>query len=77
MADFSEVVAAGTAASLASIRSITSMSTGEVFVYRKEGEDQGPLSQILLKILKGIQRGTGKDKFGWCTTIKELKIMDY
>lgn len=61
---FSEVFAAGTAAALVPIRSITSISQNQTQTYI-EGEEAGPIVIKLLSTLKGIQLGKIEDKFGW------------
>lgn len=68
---FSEIVAAGTAAALVSIKSITMKSRNETFRYREGSDEAGPAAIKLLGILQGIQRGTIKDSFGWLEYVKE------
>ncbi|KAF5002226.1 hypothetical protein FGRMN_532 [Fusarium graminum] len=66
--EFSEVFAAGTAAALVPIRSITRRVDGreEVATYIKDGSEQpGPLFQKLLKHLQDIQLGRAEDSFSW------------
>jgi branched-chain amino acid aminotransferase len=64
--EFKEVMAAGTAASLVSIKSITMQSKGDKFEYpAPENLEFGPVYTKLLTTLKGIQQGTIKDQFGW------------
>ena len=68
--DLTEVMAAGTAASLVPIKSITMKSKGDKFEYPvNEKLEPGPVCQKLLTTLKGIQQGTVKDQFGWCYTV--------
>lgn len=62
--DFDEVFAAGTAASLVPIKSITMRSKGDKIEYLK-GDEPGPVCLKLLKTLQGIQRGLVEDTFGW------------
>lgn len=72
--DFSEVAAAGTAAALVPIKSITMRSRNDKFEYKnhkgaEEGEP-GPVCLKLLETLKGIQQGKIEDRFGWLDTVK-------
>ena len=63
---FSEVMAAGTAASLVPVKSITMQTRGDKFDYPvNEALDPGPVCTKLLTTLKGIQMGKVKDQFGW------------
>ena len=63
---FSEIMAAGTAASLVPIKSITMESRGDRFEYPVNKElDPGPVCMKLLTTLKGIQMGKVDDTFGW------------
>ncbi|RMZ86813.1 hypothetical protein DV736_g5960, partial [Chaetothyriales sp. CBS 134916] len=66
LASFSEVMAAGTAASLVPIKSITLKSKNDKYEY-PVGKDNGPgpVTEQLLATLKGIQQGKVDDKFGW------------
>jgi branched-chain amino acid aminotransferase len=68
--EFSEVVAAGTAAALVPIASIRSEANKETFVYL-EGTDGGPLCVKLLTTLKGVQQGKVKDQWGWLDQVKK------
>lgn len=64
--EFKEVMAAGTAASLVPIKSITMQSKGDKFEYPvNEDLEPGPVCLNLLTTLKGIQQGKVKDQFGW------------
>lgn len=64
--DFSEVMAAGTAASLVPVKSITMQSRGDRFDYPVNAAlDPGPVCTKLLTTLKGIQAGKVEDRFGW------------
>ncbi|KAI4210966.1 MAG: hypothetical protein LQ351_006193 [Letrouitia transgressa] len=64
--EFSEVLAAGTAAALVPVKSITMRSRKDRFVYQGESDNEpGPACVKLLKTLQGIQQGTVKDQFGW------------
>ena len=68
---FSEVVAAGTAAALVPVKSITMKSRGDKFFYRKGSDEAGPVAVKLLSTLKGIQLGKIKDSFGWLDYVKD------
>ena len=69
--DFDEVMAAGTAASLVPVKSITMRSRDDKFEYAgKEDGEPGPVCLELLKTLKGLQQGKIKDQFGWNLVIK-------
>ncbi|KAM0274462.1 hypothetical protein ACHAPA_000562 [Fusarium lateritium] len=77
--EFSEVFAAGTAAALVPIRSITRRVDGkeEVATYIKDGsEEPGPLFEKLLKHLKDIQLGRAEDSFKWRLPVgpKDMEI---
>lgn len=58
------MLAAGTAAALVPIRSITMESKSDKIEYGR-GDEPGPVHQKLLSTLKGIQLGKIEDKFGW------------
>jgi len=66
-------VAAGTAAALVPIKSITMRSKGDKFTYRNESEEPGPLCVKLLTTLQGIQRGKIDDTFGWNEEVKSAE----
>ncbi|KAL6872938.1 branched-chain amino acid aminotransferase II [Trichoderma novae-zelandiae] len=84
---FSEVFAAGTAAALVPIRSITRRGTtglaaddakvtrtgdAETVTYIPDAvEDAGPVCLKLLTALKSIQLGKVEDKFGWRVAVTE------
>jgi branched-chain amino acid aminotransferase len=70
--EFDEVMAAGTAAALVPIRSITMRSRNDKFSFNAGGEDGagGEVFNNLLKTLKGIQNGSVEDKFGWCDVVE-------
>lgn len=68
--DFDEVLAAGTAAALVPIKSITSDSKNETIDYITASEAPGPICVRLLQTLKGIQAGTVKDSFGWLDQVQ-------
>jgi branched-chain amino acid aminotransferase len=63
--DFSEVMAAGTAAALVPVKSITFRSAGVVHRYLGQDGKPGPANVRLLTALKGIQQGKVADPFGW------------
>ncbi|KAI8679278.1 hypothetical protein NCS57_00205300 [Fusarium keratoplasticum] len=68
LSSFSEVFAAGTAAALVPIRSITRRRDGksETLTYIPDGQEEpGPLFEKLLKHLKDIQLAKAEDKFNW------------
>ena len=70
--DFKEVMAAGTAASLVPIKSITMRSKNDKFQYPvNEKLDPGPVCEQLLSTLKGIQQGKVQDRFGWNFKVTE------
>ena len=68
---FTEVMAAGTAAALVPVRSITMESRGDKFTYQEERREPGPACTRLLTTLKNIQQGKAKDEFGWLDYVKE------
>jgi branched-chain amino acid aminotransferase len=68
---FSEVMAAGTAASLVPIGSITMRSKNDKFTYQCGSDGgAGEICGKLLKALRGIQFGEIDDKCGWLDEIK-------
>ena len=74
--EFAEVLAAGTAAALVPIKSITMRSKGDKFVYKGGSEEPGDVCVKLLTTLKGIQQGKIEDRFGWLDFVKEVKGLD-
>ncbi len=66
-------MAAGTAAALVPIKSITLKSKNDKFLYQGGGDEPGPACVKLLATLKGIQQGKIEDKFGWLEEVKEVK----
>jgi branched-chain amino acid aminotransferase len=75
---FSEVFAAGTAAALVPIKSITRNSRNETFSYiPADSEEPGPIFVKLLTTLKGIQAGKIKDTFGWNSVVEQVDIKKY
>lgn len=72
--EFSEIMAAGTAASLVPIKSITMNSRSDKFSFEKalpSDGGPGPVCKELLRVLKGIQQGVEKDQFGWNLVVKQ------
>jgi len=68
--EFSEVMAAGTAAALVPIKSITMRSRNDTFSFDcGENEEGGEVCTKLLKTLKGIQSGEIEDGFGWLVEV--------
>ena len=74
LASFTEVLAAGTAAALVPIKSITMRSKEDKFVYQDGADEPGPACVRLLETLQGIQQGKIKDSFGWLEFVEEAKI---
>ncbi|KAL8684247.1 MAG: hypothetical protein Q9224_006491, partial [Gallowayella concinna] len=70
---FTEVMAAGTAAALVPIKSITMKSKGDKFLYQGGGDEPGPACVRLLTTLKGIQQGKIKDSFGWLDFVDKVE----
>lgn len=69
--DFTEVMAAGTAASLVPVKSITMRSRGDRFEYcGKDDDEPGPICLKLLKTLREFQQGKIKDQFHWNMEVK-------
>ena len=68
---FTEVMAAGTAAALVPVKSITMRSRNDKFTYQGGSDDPGPVCKKLLTTLKSIQLGKTKDLFGWLDYVKE------
>jgi branched-chain amino acid aminotransferase len=64
-------MAAGTAAALVPIKSITMESKGDKFEYQNGSDDPGPICVKLLAMLKGIQQGKIKDEFGWLDRVEK------
>ncbi|RAL02473.1 branched-chain amino acid aminotransferase [Aspergillus ibericus CBS 121593] len=65
--EFREVIAAGTAAALVPVRSITMRSRGHRWEFECGGAEGGggEVCVKLLKMLSGIQTGEVEDVFGW------------
>ena len=70
---FTEIMAAGTAAALVPVKSITMRSRGERFTYQDERSEPGPACTKLLTTLKSIQQGKVRDEFGWLDFVQEHK----
>lgn len=67
---FSEIMAAGTAASLVPIKSISIKSKDQKFSYGNGSDEPGEVCIKLLTTLKSIQNGKVEDKFGWCLRVR-------
>jgi branched-chain amino acid aminotransferase len=71
-------MAAGTAAALVPIRSITRLTDNKISSYIPESsEEPGPVCLKLLTTLKGIQFGKIKDTFGWNSKVEEVDVKKY
>ncbi|WEW61356.1 branched-chain amino acid aminotransferase family protein [Emydomyces testavorans] len=71
--EFSEVMAAGTAAALVPIKSITMKSRGDRFTYEAGEQDGGgDVYKKLIQALKGIQRGEIPDAMGWLVDVEPV-----
>lgn len=79
--EFDEVIAAGTAAGLVPVRSITMKSRGEKWGFEcGDGGDGGkgeggPVCRRLMGLLQGIQTGEVEDVFGWNWEVREVEGM--
>lgn len=67
-------MAAGTAAALVPIKSITLKSKNDKFTYHDESDEPGPVCRKLLSTLKGIQQGKIEDSFGWLSQVREESL---
>ena len=67
---FDEVLAVGTAVSVASVGSITRRATGDELIYSSD-EKPGNCAVFLLKKLQEIQLGMAEDTFAWLTQVGE------
>ncbi|KAL9102094.1 MAG: hypothetical protein Q9163_002717 [Psora crenata] len=65
LSSFTEIMAAGTAAVLVPIKSITMNSRNDKFLYQGGENEPGPACVKLLNTLKAIQQGKVEDPFGW------------
>ncbi|CZT42893.1 related to branched-chain amino acid aminotransferase [Rhynchosporium secalis] len=78
LSSFSEVLAAGTAAALVPIKSITRNSRSETSSYiASDSEEPGPICIKLLTTLKGIQNGKIQDTFGWNSKVEAVDVKNY
>ncbi len=72
------MLAAGTAAALVPIKSITRKSRNETTSYiAADSEEAGPVCVKLLTTLKGIQAGKIKDTFGWNLKVEQVDLKKY
>ncbi|KAL1588482.1 hypothetical protein WHR41_02999 [Cladosporium halotolerans] len=71
ISSFDEVMAAGTAAALVPIKSITMRSRNDKFEFQNGSDEPGPVCVKFLEQLQGIQRGKIQDQFGWCDDVKQ------
>jgi len=71
ISSFDEIMAAGTAAALVPIKSITMRSRNDKFEFQGGSDEPGPACVKFLEQLQGIQRGKIEDQFGWCQTVKQ------
>ncbi|TVY59493.1 Aminotransferase apf4 [Lachnellula suecica] len=75
---FTEVLAAGTAAALVPIKSITRSSRSETTSYiNADSDEPGPICVELLRVLKGIQQGKVEDTFGWNSKVEKVDAGKY
>ncbi|KAM7189112.1 branched-chain amino acid aminotransferase II [Rhypophila sp. PSN 637] len=70
LADFSEVMAAGTIASVVPVRSITRKSADEVFSYLRPEEGPGECFKLLSSLLDQTVRGKAVETFGWLVEVE-------
>lgn len=68
---FDEVLAAGTAAALVPIKSITLESKGDKITYPTASQEPGPICVKLLTTLKGLQQGKIEDKKNWLFKVEK------
>ncbi|THW41671.1 branched-chain amino acid aminotransferase [Aureobasidium pullulans] len=76
LSTFNEVFAAGTAAALVPIKSITMKSRDDTFTYL-DSDEPGPTCLKLLDNLKGIQTGRYEDKFGWNVKVEQVQRSEF
>lgn len=74
---FTEIAAAGTAAALVPIKSITMRSRNDQFKYQGGGDEPGPVVEKLLAQLKAIQLGKVADDFGWRSAVAKAVEGEY
>ena len=77
MPTFTEIAAAGTAAALVPIKSITMLSKNDYFKYQGGGDEPGPVVEKVLEQLKAIQQGRAEDPFQWREPVREYKKGEY
>ena len=65
------MLAAGTAAALVPVKSITMRSRGDTFKYCGYDGELGPAFKKLLQTLKDIQLGKKNNEFGWLELVQE------
>jgi branched-chain amino acid aminotransferase len=71
-------MAAGTAAALVPIKSITRKSDNKTTSYiAEDSEEPGPVVVKLLATLKGIQAGKIEDTFGWNSKVEDVNAKKY
>ena len=64
-------MAAGTAAALVPIKSITLPSKDDKFTYPAASQEPGPVCVKLLTTLKGLQQGKIEDKENWLFRVEK------
>ncbi|OOF95844.1 hypothetical protein ASPCADRAFT_207182 [Aspergillus carbonarius ITEM 5010] len=74
--EFREVIAAGTAAALVPVRSISMKSRGDRWEFECGGTEGGggPVCVELLRLLQGIQTGEVADTFGWNWVVERPEL---
>jgi branched-chain amino acid aminotransferase len=78
LSSFTEVMAAGTAAALVPIRSITRESDARTSTFiDASSEEPGPICLKLLSTLKGVQLGKIEDTFGWNSKVEAVDVKQY
>jgi branched-chain amino acid aminotransferase len=65
------VLAAGTAAALVPIKSISLGSKGDKFTYPEAAQEPGPVCKKLLTTLKGLQQGKIDDDKSWLFKVEK------
>jgi branched-chain amino acid aminotransferase len=73
---FDEILAAGTAAALVPIKSITLESQNDKLVVGEGSDEPGPVCTKLLTALRGHQQGKLEDKFGWLLNVDKPALWD-
>ena len=73
LSSFTEILAAGTAAAIVPLKSITMKGSGDKFEYTTGGggNEPGPACTKLLTSLRAIQQGKTEDPFGWLDYVEE------